>query len=757
VTPDTVRVEVQDSFDIDVTASADTVCVGESATLTANITPADVSADITWTQGGSVVGTGDSLVVSPSSPGSYTYVATGSNACGTAADSVTIRVLGEIQVDAQPDTTVCLGETAMLTAMVTPAGGASSIEWTLDGDVVGNGGTLLVSADTPGSYVYVATASGPCNVASDSVIVQVLGSIQLLVPQDTSICAGDNTTLTAQVIPSDADATIVWTLEGDVVGNTNELVVSQDSAGSYIYVATATGLCNEVSDSVTVTVIDSLQIDARPDSTILLCAPVQEEVCLSATADGMEDDLVWVDADGNILDTGAELCVLPPIGESLYIATLPDHNCAVADTVRILVDTIPPPPPIFADSTKVCLGDTAVVDVEEGYIYPFVWLDEDGAVIAENEPLSVAPDTTGNFEYIIRASNGCGTVQDTAVVTVVDSSAVEIVGGSMTFCTVDTAVLTANWTFPECVVWTDIEGTPLDTGAQIVILPTVGTDTIIAQLPGLDCVVPDTVTISFLPPPSVDITLTDDVICEGDTAVLTAEVLPPSSTNFVSWYDADFNFLTDGTTLEVSPEAGEYTYIAVAENACGMDTAFADLQVERLDLELIVTNDTICPDESATLEVAGCEDCTYVWTPEDGLSAPDSAITVAEPTGTTTYTVEVSGQACVEELAATITVIDCPECMEMVFVADAFTPNGDGNNDSVCLRSNFLEDFEEVEFMIYNRWGEELFRSTDIKNMCWDGKHRNKQLPPDVYGYFLRVKCPGRDAVELKGNITLLR
>ena len=758
VLPDVVNVEVApDTFDIDITASADTICLGDSLTLTAGLIPDSISASIEWTLNGNSVGSGSEITVSPSAPGSYTYVATGSNGCHTAADSVTVVVLGNIQVEAQPDTALCLGETAVLSASVMPAGGATGIEWTLDGDMVGGGSTLLVSLDAPGTYIYVATATGPCNTASDSVMVEVSGPIQLSVQPDTSICVGDSATLTAQTIPNSADATIVWTLDGDAVGNTGELVVSQDTAGTYTYVVTAIGLCNEVSDSVTVTVIDSLQIDAQPDSTILLCAPVQEEVCLSATADGLESEIVWVDAIGNALDTGAELCVLPPIGESLYIATLPDHNCAVADTVRVLVDTIPPPPPIFADSTKICLGDTAVVDVDEDYSYPFVWIDENGLVIAENEDLAVVPDTTGTFEYIIQASNGCGSVQDTAVVTVLDSSAVEIIGGNMPLCLSDTAILTAEWTIPECVVWTDTEGEPIDTGAQIIILPFAGTDTIIAQVPGLDCVESDTVTVTFLPPPSVDITLVNDAICQGDTAVLTAEVLPPSSTNFVSWYDADFNFITDGDTLAVSPVAGTYTYIAIAENACGMDTAFAELLVEQLDLELIVTNDTICPDEFATLEVVGCEDCTYNWTPEEGLSDPESALTDANPDETTLYTVEVMGQACVEELSATITVIDCPDCMERVFVADALTPNKDGKNESVCLRSKFLEDYEEVKFMIYDRWGEELFHSTDIKNMCWDGTYRGKSLPPDVYGYFLRVKCPGRDAIELKGNITLLK
>jgi gliding motility-associated-like protein len=61
-----------------------------------------------------------------------------------------------------------------------------------------------------------------------------------------------------------------------------------------------------------------------------------------------------------------------------------------------------------------------------------------------------------------------------------------------------------------------------------------------------------------------------------------------------------------------------------------------------------------------------------------------------------------------------------------------------------------------MELMIYNRWGEEVFRTTDIFAE-WDGTFRNEALPPDVYGYWLRVVCPeGNDLIQ-KGNITLLR
>ena len=73
-----------DTFDIDITASADTVCLGDSLTLTAGLIPDSISASIEWTLDGNTVGSGSEITVSPSAAGSYTYVATGSNVCHTA-------------------------------------------------------------------------------------------------------------------------------------------------------------------------------------------------------------------------------------------------------------------------------------------------------------------------------------------------------------------------------------------------------------------------------------------------------------------------------------------------------------------------------------------------------------------------------------------------------------------------------------------------------------------------------------------------
>ena len=94
------------------------------------------------------------------------------------------------------------------------------------------------------------------------------------------------------------------------------------------------------------------------------------------------------------------------------------------------------------------------------------------------------------------------------------------------------------------------------------------------------------------------------------------------------------------------------------------------------------------------------------------------------------------------------------ECNEgVVYLPTGFTPNGDGTNDVLFIRSNFIT---EVYLTIYDRWGEKLFETSDVK-IGWDGIFKGKQLDQGVYGYYMTFKCNNGQESFKKGNITLMR
>jgi gliding motility-associated-like protein len=58
--------------------------------------------------------------------------------------------------------------------------------------------------------------------------------------------------------------------------------------------------------------------------------------------------------------------------------------------------------------------------------------------------------------------------------------------------------------------------------------------------------------------------------------------------------------------------------------------------------------------------------------------------------------------------------------------------------------------------MIYGRWGEKVFESTD-PGFCWNGIYKGQLLSADVYVYSVSATYKDNTEVNKKGNITLIR
>ncbi len=88
-------------------------------------------------------------------------------------------------------------------------------------------------------------------------------------------------------------------------------------------------------------------------------------------------------------------------------------------------------------------------------------------------------------------------------------------------------------------------------------------------------------------------------------------------------------------------------------------------------------------------------------------------------------------------------------------VPSAFTPNGDGLND--VLRPLNAIKADQLEFRVYNRWGQLLYKTTDWKQ-GWDGKVNGKAQPTGVYIWMLRYKSRDtQQLLEQKGTAALIR
>lgn len=89
-----------------------------------------------------------------------------------------------------------------------------------------------------------------------------------------------------------------------------------------------------------------------------------------------------------------------------------------------------------------------------------------------------------------------------------------------------------------------------------------------------------------------------------------------------------------------------------------------------------------------------------------------------------------------------------------LYIPNAFTPNGDGINDRFGVEAQGIKTFN---MKIFNRWGELVFESENIKD-TWDGTFRGTKITStDVYVY--KVRAMGKNDEEIpeqNGSVTLV-
>lgn len=168
--------------------------------------------------------------------------------------------------------------------------------------------------------------------------------------------------------------------------------------------------------------------------------------------------------------------------------------------------------------------------------------------------------------------------------------------------------------------------------------------------------------------------------------------------------------------------------------------------------------DTICVGQTTRLLATASGNAsvyTYQWAPAATLDHADVADPVAEPQETTDYIVTVLGDGmCPASAKVTVYFMDT-ECAEpYIFVPKAFTPNGDNNNDNFIVRG---ANIKELHFIVWDRWGEQVYETKDIDALGWDGTFKGKELTPDSYAWYLEVTCGNGATFVNKGNVTLLK
>ena len=155
-----------------------------------------------------------------------------------------------------------------------------------------------------------------------------------------------------------------------------------------------------------------------------------------------------------------------------------------------------------------------------------------------------------------------------------------------------------------------------------------------------------------------------------------------------------------------------------------------------------------------TANFAGIGSGTFSWSPESGLSDPNSNTPTATVSDSVTYTVTYEDGECIQTAVAKILPVPNLE----PFVPNVVTPNGDGINDEITPYFRYPENVV-YDFQVYDRFGSLVFDAKDIPTtdpVIWDATFNGKVLGPGVYIYHMFARSPSEQRI-FTGDITLIR
>lgn len=259
----------------------------------------------------------------------------------------------------------------------------------------------------------------------------------------------------------------------------------------------------------------------------------------------------------------------------------------------------------------------------------------------------------------------------------------------------------------------------------------------------------------------------DPIICIGDSTLLVLVNGNSGDTLGITWSPNDIILSGQGTdSVWVMPADDTDISVATTNQFGCMETDTFQMQVNNANEGLEIHAEELDNGDEKTTIYAWQDSTqlfategyqTYKWDPESTLDPFDVSDPIAKPTTSTLYQLTVEDEeGCIGNAEILITVLTPPCGRPHVFLPNAFTPgNGDGRNlnDILYVRGNIID---EVHLMIYNRWGEKVFETFD-QSRGWNGEFGDKGVCPDVYGYYLTVRCFNGEEYAEKGNITVLK
>lgn len=424
---------------------------------------------------------------------------------------------------------------------------------------------------------------------------------------------------------------------------------------------------------------------------------------------------------------GDTVTYVPLVSDTLTLSVTNSYNCSATDSVAIKVH--PLPVPSITGDTTVCMNDTLILEANGGI--GFLWSNT-----TTDSTIEISQSTSGFFNYyvVVTDTNSC---IDTAFQTIeVFSLPVFDLGNDTTLCQGNSLLLTVSFT-NATYSWST-------SAASANISVNTPGDYSLLVTDSNNCRYTDTINVAVIPYANATI---DSIpyVCENNpTFDFTA------AETGGTWSGTGITVPSTGTFDPAVAGVGFFSVYYTIGGFCG-DTDSTIIEIAEVpSFTFVSTNETCAGANDGTLIVSasgGAAPYTFIL---DTVLIGDTTTNLT-PRGYNLFVLDTRG--CVETDSVFILAEDFP-CGEVNFyIPNIFSPNGDGFNDVLYVRSNFIEN---IKFLIYDRFGEKVFESNNIDN-GWDGKYNGQPVASGVYHYFINVDLIDGTHVDHKGNITVVR
>ncbi len=195
-----------------------------------------------------------------------------------------------------------------------------------------------------------------------------------------------------------------------------------------------------------------------------------------------------------------------------------------------------------------------------------------------------------------------------------------------------------------------------------------------------------------------------------------------------------------------------YNVTLISGNSRGcLDTMTKNIPVEFVNV--FAGNDTIFP-KNTFFPFQGSGALSYLWTPNFNLNFDNISNPIGDFPNTGYYDYILKGiteNGCIGYDTIKLTVTEGP----YIFVPNAFSPNGDGQNDFLKI---FFSGFKKINFFrIYNRFGQLVFQTNDINTKGWDGNFKGSPAILGTYFWYMNAIDEKNVRKEYKGDILLIK